>query len=234
MSSLDPLFDTEYDPLTSTPTRTASIATRPGLVPLSEERLKRFQPELWDIEPWMFWRRSQYKFNLKFRTQVAEQLRYGMAEPAIVTLLDPLVIACYTDELDCVVYIHFEDEMPPHPQYGEWYPKGLARECIQRHRLQVGSRLLCVCTYWPMSDWEDYSLDLIPGPLAREVYCNFMPYIADFLTVHPQRVEERKRMIGEHEWERCQELADEYFTYLDDGLLRPRDGRPKQCRFEQE
>ena len=235
MSSIDPLFNDEYDPnstLSTKVSKQASFASRPGLIPISQDRLKRIHPELWRLRPWMFWWRSHYKFDLMIRAQVAEQLRYGLAEPAIVVRLEPLVIACYTEELDCVAHLIYMNKTEPHPEYGEWYPQGLAQELVQRHRLQVGSRLLSVCTYWPMSQLGRYAIDLIPGPLARGVYCNFMPYIADFLTVHQQRVEERKRMIGDHEWKRCQELADDYKTHFVDNNFYPRDGRPKFCRFE--
>ena len=54
-----------------------SIATEPGLVPLSDERLKRIHPELYELSPWMFWLRKHYLSNEQDKLQIAEQLYYG-------------------------------------------------------------------------------------------------------------------------------------------------------------
>lgn len=230
---MDPLFDRPYNPFKTRTGSGASYATRPGLIPLSQERLRRFHPGLWELKPWMFWLRRHYKEFRLFRIHVGEHLRYGLAEAAIVTQLDPLVIACYSEELDCVAHLMFLDSMPEHPTAGKWYPEGLRAELVARHRLQVGSRLLAVNTFQPI-DEEGYAPDLIPGPRARGVYGNFAPYIADFLTLALDRVAERKRLVEDYEWQRCQELSDEYETHFVDNECYPRDGRPMMCLHGQE
>lgn len=228
---MDPLFNTPYDPMSSK-TGGGSFASRPGLIPLSQDRLRRFHPEIWAIKPWMVWLRRQYREHQLFLIHVGEHLRYGLAEPAIVVELDPLLIACYAEELDCVLHLMFVNAMPEHPTIGQWYPEGLQEELIARHHLQVGSRLLALNTFQPIHE-EGYAVDIIPGPIARGVYGNFAPYIAEFLTLDQQRVTERKRLVGEHEWQRCQELADEYRSYFQENDFYPRDGRPMMCLHPQ-
>jgi hypothetical protein len=224
-----PFDDQPYNPFNTRTGDNRSFAQRPGLIPLSQVRLQRFHPELFVVKPWMFWLRKRYREDELFKTHVAEHLRYGLAEPAIVVGLDPLLIAAYTNEIDCVAFLAFYSKVKAHPVYGEYYPQGLADELIKRHNLRIGSRLLSVNTFERV-EVDGYAPDLIPGPKARGVYGHFSPFIADFLTLAPSRVEERKALIKESEWQRCQQLADEYFESVEeDAGISPRDGRLMTC-----
>ena len=89
--------------------------------------------------------------------------------------LDPLLIAAFSWELDTIAILAFKNEVPPHPVYGKWYPRGLANHLILRHNLKMGSRLLTVNTYKNLE--EDTAPDLRFGPRARGIYGNFAPYM---------------------------------------------------------
>ena len=81
------------------------------------------------------------------------------------------------------------------------FPDSLVKE----HGLKVGSRLLTVNVY-PQAKVPD--MELGPKNLGR--YGNFFPIIADFVTDAPQRVDQRKLTIAEEEWQRCQSMGEAY------------------------
>ena len=146
-------------------------------------------------------------------TRIEEQLWHGDTRAAIVVKTDPLLVAAYTDELDCVAILHFNEAL------------------VSRYNLEIGSRLLTVNIYDYMDDGS-YESDLTPGPRASGLYRNFTPLIADFLTDDLSRVAKRKAQIREDEWRRTEVLGQ---SYLSEKHARPRDGRPfwSSLTFEQ-
>jgi hypothetical protein len=116
---------------------------------------------------------------------------------------EPLLVAAYTDELDCVAMLRFLPEASDRP-------------------LGIGSRLLTVNTYFR---GETYAADLVPGPHDLHNYVGFYPIIADFICADAGRVERRKIEIDESEWERTQTLGTSYLS-KHPGVWR--DGAP--CR----
>ena len=165
------------------------------------------QPELfaalaWDTWDWMagkLWNRRSL-----WLTGIEEHLWHGDTRAAIVVKTDPLLIAAYTDELDCVAILHFNERL------------------VSAYNLEIGSRLLTVNIYEYMDDGS-YESDLIPGPRASGLYRNVTPLIADFLTDDLMRVAKRKAQIREDEWRRTEELGQ---SYLSENHARARDGRP--------
>jgi hypothetical protein len=137
----------------------------------------------------------------------AARLWKGDSRAAVVVSVAPLLIAAYTDELDCVALIRFPQEL------------------AQLYGLEVGSRLLTVNGY--VRD-EGVAKDLIPGPASYHRYGNFIPLIAEFLSEDGPRIEFRKQEIAEPEWQRARELGD---AYLSRPGLRYRDGRPLYSWF---
>lgn len=223
-------FDKQpFDPFNTVTGDNRSVASRPGKIPLSQERLRHLNPELFEVQPWMFWRKERFQRDQEFKIHVAEHLRYGLAEAALVVRVDPLIIACYTHEIDAIALLAFFDEIAPHPKYGKFYPDNLSSELTRRHDLKKASRLLSVNTFASMKDNEGYEADLRPGPKARGVWGNFAPYIADFLTSDRRSVEERKGEVEAWEWQRCQELSEEYWDHIEKGRATPRDGRLMTC-----
>jgi hypothetical protein len=222
MSSFD---DQPYDPFNTQTGSGNSFATRPGMVRLSQERLQRMHPYLYEVKARFPWQKSHKPSTNHeiFKVHVAEHLRYGLAEPALVIQLGPLVIATYCHELDAVVHLGFYS-CGSSPK-GRKYPTKLAEELIERYNLRVGSRLLSVNTFYGLNEGP-YACDIIPGPQARGVYGNISPYIAEFLTSDLAEVEERKKEIEGWEWQKCQQLAEQYRQHVVGHEPKPRDGRP--------
>jgi hypothetical protein len=184
----------------------STVASNPGGFRLSHEKLKILQPELYGPFAWFGWQweDGKLKSNRSFwLPRVEEQLLYGDSRAAIVIITSPLVVAAYTDEIDCVVLLRFPDRF------------------VSDYNLDYGSRLITVNLYQD-SDGSHES-DLNPGPDTRDYYQNFAPLIADFLTDDVERLAERKAEIGEDEWQRTKKLGQ---AYLMEEYARPRDGRP--------
>lgn len=209
------------NPFLTQTTDNNSFATRPGGIILSERRLRRFHPELYNAPPWFFWKHKRRKANHWHRLNLAERLYHGDSQPAIVAQTKPfLIVAAYTCELDCVALLGFENEHPEQGLLGP-YPPGLSDELICCNQLKPGSHLLTVNCYTEIH--YGVAPDLILGPRSRRVYGNVLPLIADFLTDDKNLLEQSKARIREDEWQHALELAKE-------ALSRPigyvRDGRP--------
>jgi hypothetical protein len=179
-----------------------TAASDPGRIRLSHEKLRRFHPELYQPRGIgrLFNRLSpQQEFWLVHKE---EHLLHGDSRAALVVSLAPLLIAAYTDELDCVALLRFDS--------------ALAAE----YNLNAGDRLLTVNLYArgtvPVSDLEN-------GPASYHRYSNFAPMIAEFVSDDITRIELRKSEIEEAEWQRTRELAE---AYLKKNGPRARDGRP--------
>ena len=230
MTSFD---DQPYDTFNTQTGDNRSVASRPGLVRLSPERLQRMHPEFYSSAP-QPWHppgaSAPTAEDETFKVHVAEHLRYGLAEPALVIEIQPLVVAAYSHELDAVAHLGFFSKGQPATAQSRGYPAGLAEELVARHRLRKGRRLLTVNTFQRLAE-APYARDLIPGPKGRGVYGNFSPYIAEFLAADLAEVEERKKLIEEWEWKRCQHLVDQFHKHMVDHLVRPRDGRPTRGLF---
>ena len=186
-------------------------ASHPGGIRLSHEKLELLHPELYSLFRWLrYARNSPYKLpSLKpefWKTHIEEHLLYGDSRAAVVISVSPLLVAAYTDELDCIAMLRFDNSF--------------AREYF----LRAGSRLLTVNTYSGLTD--SYEEDLEPGPDAIGRYGNFAPYIAEFLTDDADRVEKRKAEINEDEWRRAERFGREYLAKHG---MKARDGRPMLC-----
>lgn len=169
-------------------------STHPGGVIVSDERLRRLCPDLYGLK-------GLSSVARRRRSEIIEHMRVGDSRAAVVVLQDPLFVAAYSDELDCVAMLRF----PP-------------KACDET--LPIGARLLTVNTYLRS---EDYSVDLDPGPLRRNRWQGFHPVIADFICADQAHVELRKREIADAEWERARTMGLAYLSGRP-GLWR--DGRP--------
>lgn len=131
-----------------------------------------------------------------------EHLRLGDSRAAVVIRTEPaLLIAAYTDELDCVVMLRFD------PAF------------VSSYGLTEGSRLLTINTYAR----ETVAADLHPGPKNFRRYTNVYPLIAEFLSDDMYRISRRKGSISEDEWRRTWEQGKSYLERY--GRLA-RDGSP--------
>lgn len=136
------------------------------------------------------------------RERLGEHLMMADARAAVVAATNPLLIAAYTDELDCVAMLKF--------------PDSLALE----YKLTPGMRLLTVNSY---RDGVFVATDLQPGPSKIDRWKNFHPVIAEFVAQDLKRVAKMHASIDEEEWARCAQMAIEY---LQRPKLKVRQGSP--------
>lgn len=182
-------------------------ASDPGRVTLSGIKLARLHPErLAPVRKGS----SEYHFPPQFHPWLqgfARRLWRGDSRAAVVVSVAPLLVAAYTDELDCVALLRFPEEL------------------VAAYGLEVGSRLLAVNGYL---HGESVAPDLQEGPATFRRYRNFIPLIAEFLSDDGPRIEFRKAEISEAEWHRARELGEAYLARPE---VRVRDGRPLYSWF---
>ncbi len=197
------------------PTKTlddSTQASHPGHFRLSHTKLKRLQPELYSLTKWLgFLARNPLAMlgvidRGFWKTHIEEHLMYGDSRAALVISVSPLLISAYSDEIDCIALLRFDDSF------------------AEDYDLKIGSRLITVNTY---SDLQDtYEEDLFAGSKAYGRYGNFSPFIAKFLTDDNIEIENRKTQIKEDEWLRVKVFSDEYLSKPN---AKARDGRPLFC-----
>jgi hypothetical protein len=185
----------------------ATFASHPGRLALSHDKLRRLRPDLYGVRGMLKSVVSSLRGGRRLRQFVEEQLQLGDSRAAVVMSTAPLLVAAYTDEIDCVAMLRFPDELA-----GDY-------------RLSPGARLLTVNYY---GNAPNYDPDLIPGPNDERRWTGFHPLIADFLTDDYPRLEACKQQIPAEEWQRAFALGSQYVK------LRPgvaRDGRPGYASY---
>ena len=183
-----------------------SSASAPGGIPLCRDHLRHLRPDFFGLQGYFLRVGARYMDEPIERDRIERNLRGGDSRAAVVISTSPLLIAAYTDELDCVAMLRFKDSLNLVDQFG----------------LTVGSQLLSV-NYYSRSPAADQ--DLFPGPLDTGSWTGFEPIIADFLTTDLDQLANRKQTIPVGEWERAEEMGKEYVEKWP-GLAR--DGRPGQ------
>ncbi len=177
-----------------------------GGLMLSDRKLRQFHPELYGLRSMLY-----RLFNIgsecsahEIRQLVREHLMHGAINPAVVVSIQPLVIAAYAEDLDCVVMLDFDESL------------------VEQHNLSRGRRLLSVNTFMHMSDRE-LGDDLTWGPNHTNMWGNACPFIAEFLSDDDETIRVKLRQIPEEAWQRTRELASDWQLRRS---CRPRDGRP--------
>lgn len=194
----------------------SSRASDPVFIDLSDAKLSQFHPELYQqnitkglLQIFTFWKDSHEEYipvHPILNTHYREHLLCGDSRAAMVISINPLLIAAYTDEFDCVAMLKFPDRL------------------ISEYSLKVYDRLLTVNLYTPEGNLVE---DLENGPASYCRYSNFTPFIAEFLSDSLSQIELRKAQILTSEWERTKYLAEKYISK--NGKRRVRDGRPLYC-----
>lgn len=179
-------------------------ASHPGGVQVCHAKLRLLRPDLYGLRRVWRWMTGRETGRWE-KTYIREQLRHGDSRAAVVISTVPLLVAAYTDELDCVALLRFPDEL------------------ARANDLFAGSRLLTVNTYKSPEHQPDYDADLILGPAMIKRWTGFHPIIAEFVSDDREQIEARKRAISEDEWKRTLSLGQAYRASRP-GLAR--DGRP--------
>jgi hypothetical protein len=186
-----------------------SRASDPGLIKMSYTRLRRLCPEDFatGIDP-LDWIDQVAGARAVRNFLVADQLVHGDSRAAVVMSVSPLLVAAYTQELDCIAMLSFPDEF------------------VQEFGLHARSRLLTVNRY---TFGGRLASDLEEGRLSYHRYSNFRPLIADFLSDDTERIRARKATIIEDEWARAWVMGERYLARF--GRVA-RDGNPWLCMNE--
>lgn len=177
-------------------------AGNPLPLSLDHEKLKILRPDLYGFVGAMkrFWWWSNKM--MRWRVYVEEVISFGDTRAAVVVSTSPLLVAAYTDELDCIVMLKFDDQLTD--LYG----------------LFLGSRLLTINTYKTHDTVDE---DLIAGENSYDAWSGFTPIIAEFVSGDIGLIEKRKSRISDIEWTHTEQLGNHYLE------VRPgvfRDGRP--------
>ncbi|MFT5469954.1 MAG: hypothetical protein ACI8UO_005077 [Verrucomicrobiales bacterium] len=177
----------------------AAQASDPAKLRLSRDRLFEFQGEGSPIEGTL---------AVDYYEKVDDHLWNGDARAAIVVEVDPVVVAAYSDELDCVVMLGFPDVLH------------------EAFNFEPGLQLLAVNLYRSLK--HGLAVDLVPGPRDSKLWGNFVPIIGEFFSEDWDRIEKCKSKIKDDEWQRCWDLASAYVE------ARPgvwRDGLPRAAQI---
>ena len=183
-----------------------SSASRPGGITLSKSRLRRLCPDLFatvtrptTLLRWLFGN------SMSLVYEIGDILLHGDSGPALVMSTDPLLVAAYSENLDCVAMLRFPIEL------------------VAENDLRRGSMLLAVVNVYA---GVLTASDLEHGPRPLHDSTNFVPLIADFLTDDVHQLEARKAGIDEWFWAWTQKLGE---LYLQTHGHLARDGRPQYC-----
>jgi hypothetical protein len=186
-----------------------STATNPGGLPLSESKQR-------ELEPSMFGTRRVLRklvgallivdvLDLIDGPLLKDHLANGDSRAAVVVATYPLLVAAYSDDLDCVAMLRFDDRF------------------VARYNLHRGSQLVTINQYY---SHQVIHKDLIAGPNRVADWSGFYPLIAEFLSDDEARVATLKEGISSVEWQHCQGLGEEYLN-KHPGVARL--GRPRRA-----
>ena len=174
-----------------------AVATNAALLTLSDDRLRKLQPQLFDTAQW-----TREDDRTRWLRDIRHTLARGDGRAAVVVDAANAVVASYTDELDCVVLLRFD------------------RALGQAYGWRDGTRLLSANSYLRRDG--GVAPDLRPGPGDEGRWGNVWPLIADLLTDDATALAAGKKAIAEPEWERTLQLGRRALA----DRITPRDGRP--------
>jgi hypothetical protein len=115
-----------------------------------------------------------------------EHLDLGDSRAAIVASVKPLVVSCYSDELDGVILVQFPDAL------------------VEKDGLKVGDRLIAS---WVYPNLRQPPADVALGEKNLKRYNNGKPIVADFFSSSDDRLKRRKAGVAKAEWDRVAELT---------------------------
>ena len=156
----------------------------PGNFKMNKKMLKKLRPELFELKHKWF-ALDDIPQHIKI------QLQKGDTETAVVVSVDPLLVACYSGDMDAVVLLCLPT------MYGV------------RRGYQVGISLLTVNGYDGMPKGGN-SQDVYEGPDSSGRFRAYGPIIADLYTADCARLEGIKALIPEEHWDYVMDLGFEY------------------------
>ncbi|PHR24011.1 MAG: hypothetical protein COA38_16680 [Fluviicola sp.] len=168
---------------------------------LDETKLKFLMPELFTPIRKLKHRMRSLGFH-SYREQLTEHIAFGDSQGAIVASIEPLQIAAYNEDIDCIVLLR--------------YSSGIQK----RYGFELGDRLVCINTFGQSNKLQ---ADLIPGKNNSQMWSLVHPIIGDLLSSDKKLLDNRRQEIGEKGYQYIQTLVDQYL------LKKPnvyRNGKP--------
>lgn len=178
--------------------RNDTVASDPLSITLSHKKLRKMVPDLYGLKSFI----RYCKIGIDYKKVIEEHILYGDSQPAIVVSLQPLLIAAFSDELDCIAILKF------------------SLNYIKEYGLKEKTKLITCNTY---SCKPPYQTDLIIGEKNLGNWFGFHPIIAEFISEDIQKIENRKEKIQDEHWEYVYSLGKNYII-KHQGVYR--DGRP--------
>jgi hypothetical protein len=164
-------------------------------------KLKFLIPEIFNISE-----KIKYKFrNWGFKSDIefiAEHVKNGDSQGAIVVSVNPLLIAAYNEDIDCIVMLKFEQKIQ------------------NKYNFKIEDKLLCVNAF---GESDNLQSDLIPGKNNLKIWQLVHPIIADLVSSDKIKLKKRKDEIGDNGYEYIWKLANDYMN-LKNGIYR--NGKP--------
>lgn len=156
-----------------------------GLFSLDKKKLKKLRPDIFN--PLKMLLGSQLD-TVPF---IDVHLNDGDIQTAVVVSKEPLLVACYTDDMDAVIL--------------QCYPTELGKA----KGWEIGTRLIATARYNGYGTIRR-NKDIYEGPNSKKKFKSFGPIIADLYATDMQYVERKKSEIPEDLWEKTMELGKEY------------------------
>lgn len=157
----------------------------PGLFELDRETAEKLKPKLFSPL------RTIFANSLDTWGYIGALLNDGDIQTAVVVSTDPLLVSCYSEDMDAVVLQYYPTELGI---YRGW---------------QVGTRLVATVKYNGFGTVKK-NKDITPAPGTDPSYKSFGPIIADLYTNEPEYLARKKSEIPEALWERAMELGQLY------------------------
>lgn len=162
-------------------------AFNPGLFELDKEKLKKLRPEVFNPI------RILLGSDLDSAGFISTHLNDGDIQTAVVVSTEPLLVACYTDDMDAVIL--------------QCYPTELGKV----KGWQIGTRLIATARYNGFGTIRRNN-DIYEGANSKKKFKSFGPIIADLYATDMEYVERKKKEIPEDLWEKAFELGNEYMV----------------------
>jgi len=112
---------------------------------------------------------------------ILKYINMGDIQPAFVYSINPLIIACFTDEFDDVILLS--------------YPQ----EYIEKYNLKENDKLVTSNVYWAKNK-TPYK-DIVPGILGSQRYKDIYPMVLNFLVSEEDEIVEYTKLFSNYIWE---------------------------------
>ena len=157
----------------------------PGLFQLDKPKTQKLRPGFYN--PLRAFVTSQ--FNTP--GYISALLNDGDIQTAVVVSENPLLVACYTEDMDAVILQYFPTEL------------------VQAKGWDFGTRLVTTVKYNGYGTVRK-NKDIFPGPNADPKMKSFGPMIAELYSDEPEYLERKTSEIPEELWEKTMDLGMKY------------------------